>query len=308
MEPNVARTFVAIYVLALLATIGAILFHSRSRTDASRELLARTLTWWGIIVFITFALSAPRYAGVISFAFLSFLALKEYLSLIPTRQDDRIVIAWMYLAVLLQYFFIGIEWYGIFIIFIPVYMFLLIPLQMVGLGKTDGFLRAVGSLHWGLMITVFSISHMAYLLVLPGDAPTVAGGAGLVLYLLLTTELNDMAAFVWGKLLGRKKIIPKISPGKTWGGLLGGFATTLAAAVLLAPYLTPLDLQASILAGCMIGICGFFGDAAISALKRDLGIKDSGTMLPGHGGILDRVDSLTFTAPIFLHFIRFNYF
>jgi len=173
MEPNVRVTFGAIYAFAILATIGAVLYRARSGSNASRELLARTLTWWIIILFFTFALSAPRPAGIIAFAFLSFLALKEYLSLIPTRQADRLVIAWMYLAVAFQYLLIGIEWYGMFIIFIPVYLFLLIPLQMIGLGKTDGFLRVAGSLHWGLMITVFSISHMAYLLVLPGEKPTV---------------------------------------------------------------------------------------------------------------------------------------
>ncbi len=123
----------------------------------------------------------------------------------------------MSLAVAFQYFFIGIEWYGMFILFIPVYLFLLIPLQMIGLGNTDGFLGAVGSLHWGHIITVFSISHMAYLLVLPGEKPTVAGGDGLAMYLLLITDLNDMAQFVWGKMIGRRKVVPRGSPGKTWG-------------------------------------------------------------------------------------------
>jgi phosphatidate cytidylyltransferase len=136
----------------------------------------------------------------------------------------------------------------------------------------------------------------------------VAGGTGLVLYLLVLTEFNDIAQYVWGKLLGRRKVVPTVSPGKSWAGLLGGVASTFVVAVLLAPWLTPLAVNHACVVGILIGLGGFFGDVTISALKRDLGIKDSGSVLPGHGGILDRVDSLTFTAPLFLHFIRWHYF
>lgn len=109
-------------------------------------------------------------------------------------------------------------------------------------------------------------------------------------------------------MLGKKKIIPKVSPNKTWAGFIGGVLTTTVLAVILAPLITPFSLFASIIAGLYIGLTGFIGDVNISALKRDLNIKDTSAIIPGHGGILDRVDSLTYTAPLFFHFTRYFYF
>jgi len=176
---------------------------------------------------------------------------------------------------------------------------------MVLIGVTDGFLRAAGTLHWGLMATVFSISHVAFLLVVPAAVNPNGGGPALVLYLVFLTQFNDVAQFLWGKSLGRHKVVPTVSPGKTVEGLLGGLATTTVLAVVLAPYLTPLTRGWAICADVIIGLSGFIGDVVISALKRDLGVKDSGDLLPGHGGILDRIDSLTYTAPLFFHFVYY---
>jgi phosphatidate cytidylyltransferase len=189
-----------------------------------------------------------------------------------------------------------------FIVFIPVWMMLVVSARMVMIGDTKDYLRAVGTIQWGMLLMVFSISHQAYLLVLkPGS------GAALVLYLVVLTQLNDVAQYVWGKALGRHKIVPTVSPNKTLEGLVGGILTTTALSMLLAPVLTPLSLHHSIAAGLMIGAGGFLGDTTIGAVKRDIGVKDAGTMLPGHGGVLDRVNSLTYTAPLFFHFLRFFY-
>ena len=111
-----------------------------------------------------------------------------------------------------------------------------------------------------------------------------------------------------GKLTGRHKVIPKVSPNKTWEGFWGGLTTTTVLAALLAPQLTPLSLTESVCAGLLIGCGGFIGDVTISALKRDIGVKDSGSLLPGHGGILDRIDSLTFTAPLLFHFVYYLHY
>ncbi|HFE32006.1 MAG TPA: phosphatidate cytidylyltransferase, partial [Gammaproteobacteria bacterium] len=135
-----------------------------------------------------------------------------------------------------------------------------------------------------------------------------AGGAGLVLYLVFLTQFNDVCQYLWGKMLGRRKVVPRVSPNKTWEGFLGGVTTTTVLAVLLAPVLTPIEWPMAIAAGLIIGIGGFIGDVTISALKRDIGVKDSGSLLPGHGGILDRVDSLTYSAPLFFHFIHYFYY
>jgi phosphatidate cytidylyltransferase len=236
------------------------------------------------------------------------LALKEYLSLIPTRRADRRVLFWAYAAIPLQYYWVHLEWYGMFIIFIPVYLFLLLPMRMVMIGETKEFLRAAGTLHWGLMMMVFSLSHAAFFLVLDEGKNPLGGGAGLLLYLIFLTQFNDVAQFVSGKLTGRHKIIPKVSPNKTWEGFAGGLVATTTLAALLAPHLTPLSLAESLWAGLLIGCGGFIGDVTISALKRDIGVKDSGTLLPGHGGILDRIDSLTFTAPLLFHFMFYLHY
>jgi phosphatidate cytidylyltransferase len=159
-----------------------------------------------------------------------------------------------------------------------------------------------------LMATVFSLSHLAFLLALPEGGNPAGGGAGLVLFLVFLTEFNDVAQYVWGKLFGRHKIVPKVSPNKTWEGFLGGVATSAVCAWLLAPLLTPLSLEHSLAVGFIIPLAGFVGDVVVSAVKRDIGVKDSGSLLPGHGGILDRIDSLTYTAPLFFHFIRYFYY
>ncbi len=294
-------------VLVLAAAVGLALTRLRPQRDYA-ELRARIATWWLMVGVFAVALVLGRAWMLVLFGAVSFLALKEYLSVIPTRRADRRVLLWAYLAIPVQYYWVGTEWYGMFVIFIPIYMFLFLPLPMLIIGETQGFLRAIGTLHWGLMATVFSLSHAAFLLVLPAAGNPVAGGAGLLLFLLVLTEANDVAQYVWGKTLGRHKVIPKVSPGKTWEGLVGGVLTTTALSAGLAPWLTPFSPIESLGIGLLLGAAGFVGDVTISAIKRDLGIKDSGAMLPGHGGILDRLDSLTYTAPLFFHVVRYFHF
>ena len=267
------------------------------------ELAARVKSWWIMVAIFVVAIAVDRRLSIVFFGFISFLALKEYLSLIPTRRADRRVLFWAYLSIPLQYYWVYNGWYGMFIVFIPVWVMLLVSARMVLIGETKDFLRAVGTLQWGLMLMVFSISHQAYLLVLdPGR------GAALVLYLVVLTQLNDVAQYIWGKTLGRHKVVPTVSPNKTVEGLIGGILTTTGLSMLLAPILTPLSFPDSIAAGLMIGAGGFLGDITIGAVKRDIGVKDAGTMLPGHGGVLDRINSLTYTAPLFFHFLRYYYY
>jgi len=297
-----------VFTLLVVATLVVwLLGRLRPGLDLG-EVGLRVRSWWVMVVIFALAMVLSRNVSLVFFAFLSFLALKEYLSLIPTRRADRRVLFWAYLAIPAQYFLVGYEWYGMFIIFIPVYIFLLLPMRMVLIGETEGFLRAAGTLHWGVMVTVFSLSHLAYLLVLPAAGNPRGGGAALVFFLVFLAQFNDVMQFVWGKLFGRHPVAPRVSPKKTWQGLLGGLGTTLALALVLAPWLTPLDRIEALAAGLIIGLGGFIGDLVISAVKRDLGIKDSGTLLPGHGGILDRIDSLTYTAPLFFHFVYYTHF
>jgi len=301
LAPQVLYAIGGIFGLLFIATGIVWTIDRRPGT----ELKLRVRSWWMIIAIFTVAMVMDRAISSVLLGFLSFLALKEYFSLIPSRRIDRGILLLCYLAVPLQFYWAYIGWYGMFVVFIPVWMFLVLPATMTLIGDTKGFLTAVGTLSWGLMMTVFTLSHTALLLAAGERHNDVAGGAGLLLFLVFTTQLNDVAQFTWGKLTGKRPIIPRVSPNKTWEGFLGGLATSALVAMLTGPYLTMMDWRWSALAGAMIACAGFIGDVTISALKRDLGVKDSGGLIPGHGGVLDRVDSLTYAAPVFLHFLVF---
>ena len=301
---NVAYATAAIYAVLILASLVVLFLRWRNPGERYQELADRTSSWWWMIGAFTACVLFNQTVAVIFLAFISYLALKEYLSLIPTRRIDREILLFAYLAIPLQFTWAARDWYGMFIVFVPVWMFLFFPALMAARGETQGFLRAVGTLSWGLMMTVFTLSHMAWLLVSGDRVNPVAGGLGLLFFLVVLTQFNDVAQYCWGKLLGRHKVTPTVSPKKTWEGLAGGVATTTALAAMAGPYLTPMDWRWSALAGLILGIAGFLGDITLSAVKRDLGVKDTGGLIPGHGGILDRVDSLTYAAPAFVHFVR----
>ncbi|MGR9085749.1 MAG: phosphatidate cytidylyltransferase [Gammaproteobacteria bacterium] len=305
---SVQTSFIALGALLSAASMSSILLVKTQPGRDFSELRQRIRTWWLIAGIFAAAVLINRSVSVAVLGFVSFLAFKEYLSLIPTRRADHRVLFWAYLSIPFQYYWVWLGWYGLFIVFIPVYVFLLLPMRMILIGETQGFLRAAGTLHWGLMITVFSLSHMAFLLVLPPEKNPAGGSMGLLIYLVFLTEINDVAQYLWGKRFGRRQVSPKVSPNKTIAGFLGGVLTTTALAGVLAPHLTPLSFGTSLVAGLLIGVAGFVGDVTISALKRDIGVKDSGHLLPGHGGILDRLDSLTYTAPLFFHAVHYLYY
>jgi phosphatidate cytidylyltransferase len=301
-------------IWALACVYGLLVFASllvrvlRVRSGKSyQELDARINSWWVMVTIFTLAIAITPRFSIIFLGLVSFLAFKEFLAMTTTRRADRRVVFWAFLAIPVQFYWVSIGWYGMFIIFIPVFLFLLLPMRMILVGETSGFLKAAGTLHWGLMTTVFSLSHAAYLLVLPADK-NIAGGAGLLFFLVFLTQFNDVAQYTWGKLFGKHPVVPKVSPKKTVEGLAGGVLTTLALSWLIAPWLTPLSPWEALAVGLLIGLGGFFGDVVISAVKRDIGIKDSGSLIPGHGGIMDRVDSLTFTAPLFFHTLYYLHY
>ena len=308
LDSSVQWSLAAIFGALILSTIIVQTLIRLKPSEDFSNLRQRVNSWWVMVTVFSLAMTLSRNVSIVFFAIISFLALKEFLSLIPTRRADRRVLFWAYLAIPLQFYFVYLEWYGMFIIFIPVYMFLMLPLRMLTIGQTKGYVRAAGTIHWGLMLTVFCLSHTAFMLVLKeSNTPNSFPGPGLVLFLVVLTQLNDVCQFIWGKSLGRRKILPKVSPGKTWAGFLGGVSTTTIIAWQAGPFLTMLNGWQSAFAGLIIGVGGFVGDVNLSALKRDLQVKDSGSLLPGHGGILDRVDSLTYAAPLFFHYVYWLY-
>lgn len=301
--------YMMIFVILLLVSASLIRWRLQCKNPQTdhTELKQRIQSWWWMIAILFGILLAPITVSILFFALLSFLALKEFFSIVPTRQADRRVLLWAYLAIPVQYYWVATGWYGMFLIFIPIYVFLFLPMRAVFIGETKGFIRSLGTIHWAVMLSVLCISHIAYLLQLPVKNQQ-AGGLGLVLFLIFVTQFNDVCQYIWGKTFGKHKIIPKVSPNKTWEGFLGGVATVTLVSGFLAPYLTPLTMAQGFAAGTLIAISGFVGDVVISSVKRDLAIKDSGTLIPGHGGLLDRVDSLIYTAPLFFHFLYYLHY
>lgn len=295
-------TIAVIYGLLIVASFIIWALRRTHPGQATIELSKRVVSWWWMITVFTIAILTDRVISSVFLGFVSFLALKEYLSLIPTRRVDRSILLWAYLAIPVQYYFAHIGRFGLFMTFIPVWMFLFLPARITLGGHTEGFLRAVGLLSWGLVITVFSLSHTALLL----SYGTVHGhGAGALLFLVALTQFNDVAQFTFGKLFGAHQITPSVSPKKTWEGFIGGLVTTACIATAIGPYLTPMPAAWSCAAGAIIAAAGFLGDITMSSFKRDMGVKDASQLIPGHGGILDRVDSLIYSAPVFFHFLNF---
>lgn len=306
-------------ILTLLVGSVARWFSTRSAPpDVVRKRLASLATWWVIAILIILALTFGRIGGVVFFGLVSLLAIKEYLVLTGVRYHDWHLVGWAYLAVLLHYLWLYLGWHEVFLTFIPVCALLFMSTRMVLRGKSEEFTLVAASLHWGMMLTVYCLSYAAALLMLPDATNAVAGAAGWFLYLILLTALSDIVQAIIGRKFGKRKVAPVLSPHKTWEGLIGGIVTTTVLAVVLAPFLTPfadeVALEAvvpvlaipylpAVLSGLIISIGGFFGDLTISGIKRAVGVKDSGKMLPGQGGILDRIDSLIFTAPLFYYFV-----
>ena len=295
----------AVLVIASLAV--AVLQRARPGKDFS-ELSARVRAWWIMAAVFFVAILVSNRLSLVFFALMSFWAMKEYVTLLKTRPADHHALVLTFLAVPIQYVWIGLDppWYGMFIIFIPVYMLLVLPIRLVLAKETRGFVESASQIHWGMMIFVFGLSHMAYLLTIPAIEDTTANGRTLVLFLVFVVEMSDVLQYIWGKTLGRHKIIPAVSPNKTWEGFIGGIASAMLLSLTIR-FLTPFTIRETLLVSLLITVAGFCGGAVMSAVKRDFGVKDFGSVIPGHGGMLDRVDSLCYAAPIFFHYVRYFY-
>ena len=294
-------------VLAAL-TVGAVVAAVLPRLKPAgdyRNLQQRMTSWWVMAALLVGALLGGWMAMTALFALVSFLALKEFLSLVPVPREDRVLILLAYLTIPISYSFVVANIYMFYLVFVPVYVFMAVPFLMACIGQTKGYLPRASVFHFGVVTCVYNLGYIALLMrVPPWDAPQ-AGAAGLVFLLLLATEGNDVAQYVTGKLFGRHKIMPKVSPNKTWEGFLGGWVLTAALIVLVAPYFTPLHGIGLWTVAAALPLAGFAGDVTMSAVKRDIGVKDTSGFIPGHGGVLDRLDSLIFTTPLYFHLLAF---
>jgi phosphatidate cytidylyltransferase len=264
----------------------------------------RILAWWLIASVFLFAVFGGKTAAVVIFGLISFLGLREFITITPTRRGDHRTLFWTFFIITpIHYLLVARDWYGLFTIFIPVYAFLFIPLRTAISGDAERFLERTAKIQWALMVCVYSLSHAPALLFL-----NISGYEGqdpkLLFFFIAIAQSSDVLQYIFGKLFGKHKIAPRLSPNKTVEGFVGGIvsASLLGAA---AHGITPFTALQAGLMSFLVTLLGFAGGLIMSAIKRDRGIKDYGAGLPGHGGIMDRIDSLCFSAPVFFHVTRF---
>ncbi len=298
-----------IVLLGIASSVAALL--SRRPADAQQAASRANLTerinaWWVMVGILAVAFLLGSTMTLILFALASFFALREFITLTPSRPGDRLPLSLAFFLVLpLQFILIGMARYGVFAIFIPVYAFLLLPSIAALRSDIEDFLSRSAKQQWGLMVTVYCLSHAPALLML--EIPGGTGRSALLLfYLLLVVQMSDVMQYVFGKLFGKTKIAPLVSPSKTVEGFIGGglAATAIGGAMW---WITPFTWYASAAISAVIVLMGFLGGLTLSAVKRSLGAKDWGVMIEGHGGMLDRTDSICFAAPVFFHIVRFFY-
>ncbi|MBX3493433.1 MAG: phosphatidate cytidylyltransferase [Parvibaculum sp.] len=296
-------------VLVAASAVGHVL-QRRLSPDRSNETIenlnARINAWWMMVALMAIAFLGGRTGVIILFAICSFAALREFTTLTRTRRGDHWALAGAFFVILpVQYWLIWIDWYGLYSIFIPVYAFLLMPIVSAMRGSTENFLDRVAEAQWAVMICVFCASHVPALLTL--DIPGYeARNVLLIAFLVIVVQSSDVLQYVWGKLFGKHKIAPVLSPSKTVEGFVGGIASaTLLGACLW--WITPFSFVEAAGMSLVITLMGFFGGLVMSAIKRDRGVKDWGHVIAGHGGFIDRLDSVVFSAPIFFHLVRYGW-
>lgn len=297
-------------IIGLLVVASGVGFFLQQRVapDGSNSTIEnlnlRIQAWWGMTAFLAIAFLAGRGGVILLFAMTSFAALREFVTLTDRRKADHWAIAAAFFVILpAQFWLIWAEWYGMWSVLIPVYAFLILPVIAVLQSDTEDFLIRISQMQWALMICVFCASHVPALLFL--DIPGFEGrNVLLIAFLIVVVQLSDVLQYTWGKLFGRHPVAPKLSPAKTWEGLVGGVASATIIGTCLW-WITPFSpLQAGLMSLVITG-AGFFGGLVMSAIKRDRGVKDWGHMIAGHGGFIDRLDSVVFSAPIFFHLTRY---
>jgi phosphatidate cytidylyltransferase len=261
--------------------------------------MTRVHSWWGMVILLTLALLAGRTGVALLFAFASFAALREYYTLADKARADHLSLAAAFFVILpLQYLAVWAGAQGLAGVLIPVYAFLLLPVVSVLRGDPRRLLARIAETQWGLMLGVYCISHVPLLLAL--DIPGHAGrGVLLVAFLVIVVQTGDLVDFFAGRRYGRRRLVPGLSP-RTWEGAAAGLAAAALIALAMAP-LTPFGPAGAVAMAVAASVVGRAGNLVLTALKRDKGIRDWSHLIPGHGGVLDQLDSVIFAAPIFFH-------
>lgn len=340
--------------LLMIANLAVLILKRQPEGNINAAMLRRfdlrLRAWWMMCV-ILIAGFLLRYVGtVVLFWAVSFWALREFVTMTPTRRGDHRALFWVFFVFTpLQYIFVGMghAYYGLYSIVIPVYGSLFIPARIALSGDHKRFLERSAKISVGLLICVYALSYAPALLDLElltwksepasgalsteegvgllvapsedvdGQNSTISTGerkqrpwngsnAGLLFFLVLIVQLSDVFQYVWGRLLGHRVIAPEINASRTWEGFFGGVATTTIVGTLLW-WATPFRLWEAACMSMIIAVMAFAGGMTLSAVKRDRGVADTGTLVQGHAGVLDRIDSICFAAPVFFHLTRYYF-
>jgi phosphatidate cytidylyltransferase len=308
IDQTLIQLITVVFALLIVASTVTFILSKKVTSEEGiktvENLRDRTKAWWVMVFVFVCSLLVGKVGTILLFAASSFLALREYVTLtIPHRADHRAWFWAFFIILPVQYCLIYVEWYGLFSIFIPVYAYLFILIRQTLAGDTEKFLERTSQVQWGMMVCIYFVSHVPALLTLsisnfPGQ------NAKLLFFLVFIVQISDVMQYIWGKTCGKTKIAPHISPNKTVGGLIGGVISAILFAMALS-WATPFTYWQAGLLAMVICIMGVFGGLTMSAIKRARGVKDFGTIIPGHGGVLDRIDSICFSAPIYFHIVRF---
>ena len=295
-------------VLAIASGVGQLLKH-RGGTNlnpaAVKAFTLRLRSYWLMCAVLAGSFLIGDIATVVMFGLISFWALREFITLTPTRPADHRALFWVFfLFTPLQFVLVGMgeAQYGLYTVLIPVYAFLFVMARVALAGDYKRFLERTAKIQSGLMVCVYCLSHAPALLDLHLQKPN--DNARLLFFFVLIVQMADALEYLFERLLGEHVIVPAINPNKTWEGFIGGaLATSLLGSLLW--WATPFNPWQAALMSLMTAAVGYLGGLTMSAIKRDRGVKDYGTLVTGHGGILDRLDSLCFAAPVFFHVTRF---
>ncbi|GAB5405742.1 MAG: hypothetical protein Aurels2KO_39730 [Aureliella sp.] len=312
-------------ILAIASLVGRYL--RRQPTEYVNPALVRRFrqrlnAWWLMFSILVFGFVLQPIGTVVLFCLVSFWALREFITMTPTRRGDHRALFWALIVITpLQYALIALEtsvtWrtgsvglYGIYSILIPVYSSLLIPARVAISGDSKRFLERSAQITFGLLICVYSLSFAPALINLnlqySDGTPFTGSRAGVLFFLILVSQLSEILQWTWGHLVGRKQIAPEVSSSRTWEGFAGGTLSTGMIGAALC-WVTPFTFWEAACLSIVISTMGMFGGMTMSAIKRDRGVNDYGTLVLGHAGVLDRIDSLCFAAPVFYHLTRFYF-
>lgn len=292
-------TMMACGILLTLTVFSEVLRARMGAHPVVQTFTTRIESWWAMVILFSLALVIGPLGIVALVGFGAFAALREYTTYSHKDQADHLALAiGFYIVLPAQFVFVYMDWPGLFTVFIPVYVFLLLPVVSVLRGRSEGFLARVTKIQWGLMICVYALSHLPALMWLHVGTRQERLVL-LIAFVVVVVQSADLVDFFLGRRFGRRRIVKGLSP-KTWEGAVLSlvFAAFLGAALhWITPY-GPWGAAGMAVIASATGACGAL---VLTAIKRDAGVKDWSHLIPGQGGLLDQLDSVIFAAPVVFH-------